>query len=108
MNSGDPQGSGCGALIVGHIEKRPVAGLLEQGPLPPAQFLNPLEMSLTPMSKTVGPVTIGGKIRFKILGDIKESPISRRAHKQQVPNAMSIFLQWLREYISYQVEHHSL
>jgi hypothetical protein len=42
-------------------------------------------MRLAPIKRTVGPVTMGGKMRFKILGLMKDRPISRREHKQAVP-----------------------
>lgn len=54
-------------------------------PLPPAQPSNPVWIRDTPINMTVGPVTIGGKSFFKTLGDMNESPISRRAHRDAVP-----------------------
>lgn len=90
MNSADPHGKACGAVISGHSLKNPDSGLAAQSPLPPAQPLNPLEISLTPMSMTVGPVTIGGKIRFKTFGGVKERAISRRAQRHEVPGSVRI------------------
>jgi len=86
MNSADPQGNGCGALIVGHMAKIPSTGLLAQRPLPPAQFLNPVAMSFTPMSNTVGPVTMGGKIFLSNFAGKKERPISSNEHNMEVPD----------------------
>lgn len=42
-------------------------------------------MSETPMSMTVGPVTIGGKSFLSVFGGMKESAISRRAQVAAVP-----------------------
>jgi hypothetical protein len=38
MNSGDPQGKGLGASVVGQSWKIPLVGLLRQSLAPPAQF----------------------------------------------------------------------
>lgn len=85
MNCADPQGRACGALVVGHNLKIPVVGRVLQVPELPAQFWNPDLMRFVPMSRTVGPVTSGGKIFFKYLGLVKDIPISRRAHRAAVP-----------------------
>lgn len=85
INSADPQGKACGASLLGQSI---VVGNLEHSPLPPAQFLKPLPMSFTPISMTVGPVTIGGKIRWRMRGGTNERPISRRAQRHDVPNKL--------------------
>ena len=88
MNSALPQGSGCGALMVGHSWYRPEVGRVLQSLLPPAQFLNDDSISSMPMSVTVGPVTSGGKMRFSIAGRVKDSRISSRAAQQAVPRML--------------------
>ena len=86
INSAEPQGRGCGAAVLGHKEKSPVGGgVSEHGPFPPAQFLKPLAINLTPTSITVGPVTRGGKIFLRSLGGIKERAISKSAQTHPVP-----------------------
>ena len=55
-------------------------------PDPPAQSWNPLSIRAMPMSMTVGPVTSGGKTRFKMAGLVNERPISSREHRQAVPS----------------------
>lgn len=77
--------------MFGHMVNGPDSGKLEQGPLPPAQFLNPLAMSFTPISITVGPVTIGGNTRLSTFGEQNDSPISRRAQRQEVPASYQYF-----------------
>ncbi|KAH0357933.1 Xanthine/uracil permease, partial [Aureobasidium melanogenum] len=56
----------------------------EQLPLPPAQSWKPELINDTPISITVGPVTMGGKIFFKIFGGVKLIRISRRAQTHEV------------------------
>ena len=85
MYSADPQGRACGAPILGHTAKGPDSGRSAQAPLPPAQFLKPDSMSLIPMRATVGPVTRGGKRRFRSLGLMNERPISSKAQSVPVP-----------------------
>lgn len=85
MNSAEPHGSGCGAAVSGHIEKGPVSGIPAQGPFPPAQFWNPEAINCTPMSMTVGPVTIGGKTVWSHFGGMNDNPISRKAQTIAVP-----------------------
>ena len=48
--SGEPQGSACGAAMLGHLAKNAVGEASAQGPEPPAQLLKPLLMRYTPMS----------------------------------------------------------
>lgn len=71
--------------MVGQSWKMPVVGRETQEPLPPAQFWKPDSIRLTPISMTVGPVTRGGKIFFRIRGGVKDMRISRRAQTQAVP-----------------------
>ncbi len=84
-NSAEPQGSGLGATLLGQSWKGPEVGRLEQVPDPPAQFWKPDLMRLMPISATVGPVTMGGKIFLSHVGLVKDSPISRSAHMAAVP-----------------------
>lgn len=63
----------------------PVSGRAMQLPDPPAQSSKPEVISETPMSRTVGPVTTGGKTFFKILGEVNDMRISRSAQTQAVP-----------------------
>ena len=84
MNSGLPHGSACGASGVGHRAR--ADGFMPQLPEPPAQSFMPLSMRLAPISRTVGPVTSGGKMRFRMRGLRKERPISSREQRHDVPN----------------------
>jgi hypothetical protein len=72
-------------VISGQSMKNPSVGREEHNPSPPPQVVKPVWMRLTPMSMTVGPVTMGGNIRFRTFGDRKEINISVRAHTAQVP-----------------------
>ena len=85
MNSALPQGSACGALMLGQSWKRPVSGRLAQALEPPAQFWKPVSMRWMPMSMTVGPVTSGGKMRLRMRGGVKDMRISRSAQTHCVP-----------------------
>ena len=69
----------------GQSIKNPSVGRVEHRPDPPAQLLKPVWMRCTPISMTVGPVTMGGKIRCRAFGGRKEIKISVRAHTAQVP-----------------------
>lgn len=72
--------------MLGQSAKNGVGGgLEEQGPFPPAQFLKPDPIKLVPMSMTVGPVTIGGNIFWRIFGGVKLSMISNKAQIIAVP-----------------------
>ncbi|KAG5298042.1 hypothetical protein I7I48_07380 [Histoplasma ohiense] len=84
MNSPLPHGRACGASLLGQSIKGPSGGREAQDPLPPAQFFKPDSMSLTPMSNTVGPVTSGGKRRFRYRVLVNESPISSSAQRHDV------------------------
>lgn len=78
-NSAEPQGRGCGALIEGHMAKRPVSGRERHAPLPPIQLSAPLSpTSLAPMSRTTVPVTTGGKMRLRIRGGTKDMAMGLR------------------------------
>ena len=78
-NSAEPQGSGCGALMVGHMANRPWAGLERHAPLPPIQLSAPLSpTSLAPMRRTTTPVTVGGKMRLRMRGGTKLIAIGLR------------------------------
>lgn len=84
--SGDPQGSALGAEISGHRSKKSTAVEgEEQGPVPPIQFLKPLWMSFTPIRVTVGPVTMGGKMRNRMRGGTKARMMRRMAVIAPVP-----------------------
>lgn len=72
-------------MISGHIEKSPVSGILAQGPFPPAQSWKPEAINCTPISITVGPVTIGGNTSWSHFGGMNDSPISRKAQTIAVP-----------------------
>lgn len=86
MYSEDPHGSACGAVISGHLAKNAGGFVSAQGPAPPAQLLKPeAPIKSTPMSKTVGPLTIGGKIFCSNLGGRKEMAISTNEHRAAVP-----------------------
>lgn len=85
INSAEPQGRACGPAVLGHKEYGPVLGIAAHGPFPPAQFLKPDAINLTPTSITVGPVTSGGKIFLRSLGGIKERAISKSAQTHPVP-----------------------
>lgn len=54
-------------------------------PEPPSHPSNPLWISETPISMTVGPVTIGGKTFWIILGGTKEIRTKIRAQQALVP-----------------------
>src|SRR4051794_5102560 len=82
-NSALPQGRAWGASMLGHRAKKSLGSVLEKGPEPPAQLLNPVSTRWTPMSMTVGPVTIGGKILSIVLGGMKEMRISTREQTAQ-------------------------
>lgn len=69
----------------GQSMKNPSAGREEHKPAPPAQLSKPVWMRWTPMSMTVGPVTMGGKIRCRTFGGMKEIDISVSAQMAQVP-----------------------
>jgi len=71
--------------MLGHSAKSPDSGRDWQSPEPPAQFWSPVSMRWTPMSRTVGPVTRGGKTFLRIRGLVKDMPISSNAHTAQVP-----------------------
>jgi hypothetical protein len=85
MYCADPHGRAWTAVILGHLAKNSVGFKSEQGPDPPAHPLKPEPMSSTPMSMTVGPVTIGGKIFCKTFGGRKESAISTSEQHAAVP-----------------------
>lgn len=104
MNSGEPQGSGRGARVVGQSWNMPLVGKFWHPPAPPPQLRAPeLPTSEAPMSRmtvpshyirsrsmliTKGlcvPVTIGGKIRLRIRGGTKARPISRNEQMREVP-----------------------
>ena len=53
---------------------------------PPSQSWKPLWIRETLMSETVGPVTSGGKIRFKTDGFVNDIPSSSSENKQPVPS----------------------
>ena len=60
INSGDPQGSGRGAKIVGQRAKIPVGCSAEQEFEPPAQFSAPESpMREAPISRITVPVLLG-------------------------------------------------
>lgn len=84
INSGLPQGRACGALALGHMG---LVAVEEAGvqPEPPPQSCMPDLMSETPMRRTVGPVTRGGKTRERMRLLMNERPISRSAQRQDVP-----------------------
>jgi hypothetical protein len=85
INCADPHGKGLGTPMLGQRAKKPVAvSLLEQLPEEPAQSLRPDVTKDIPIRATVGPVTIGGKTFFKILGLVNDIPISRRAQSVAV------------------------
>lgn len=67
--------------------KGPDSGLLIHSPTPPAQLPSPLSIRETPMSVTVGPVTMGGKSFFSKEGGIKDSTISNNAQSEDVPRS---------------------
>jgi hypothetical protein len=69
----------------GQSMKNPSAGREEHKPAPPAQLSKPVWMRWTPMSMTVGPVTMGGNIRCRTFGGMKEIDISVSAQMAQVP-----------------------
>ncbi len=71
--------------MLGQSWKGPDVGLLEQVPDPPAQPWKPDLMRLIPISATVGPVTIGGKIFLSHVGLVKEAAISSKAQMAAVP-----------------------
>lgn len=48
--------------------------------------MKPVSIRLTPISITVGPVTIGGKIFCRTFGGKKARPISRKAQQAAVPS----------------------
>ena len=81
-----PHGKACLARMFGHFAKKSVGVASEQGPEPPAHPWNPVPIRLTPMSITVGPVTIGGKIFCKIFGGRKEMRISSSEQHAAVPS----------------------
>lgn len=70
----------------GQSMKNPSVGREEHSPDPPAQLSKPVWMRWTPMSMTVGPVTMGGKIRCRAFGGRKEINISVKAQTAQVPS----------------------
>lgn len=78
INSALPQGMARGAVAEGH---NPVVH-----PDPPAQSLNPLLIRLIPISITVGPVTMGGKIFCSVLGGTKARRTSIKAQQAEVPS----------------------
>ena len=55
------------------------------GPAPPAQPVKPDSTRLMPISMTVGPVTMGGKILSMIFGGKNEMKISTTAQIAAVP-----------------------
>lgn len=83
--SAEPQGRAWGALMFGQRANNPSVGLVLHGPLPPAQFWNPLSIKLIPINITVGPVTIGGKILSMTFGGMKLIKISSSAQQAAVP-----------------------
>ncbi len=85
MNSALPHGRGCGAKFVGQFWKMPEVGLPKQLPAPPAQSWRPDWIRETPISVTVGPVTMGGKSFFSRAGVMNERPISNNAQREAVP-----------------------
>jgi hypothetical protein len=89
MNSADPQGRGLGAKIVGQRANMPVVGLVAQLLLPPPQSRMPEDpIREAPIIKTTVPVTMGGNIRCKMRGGIKDMKISRKEHIMDVPSTI--------------------
>jgi hypothetical protein len=80
-----PQGRACGEPTLGQSIYAPEVGREMHDPEPPSQSSNPLWMSETPISMTVGPVTIGGKIFRIIFGGMKEIRTRMRAQQALVP-----------------------
>src|ERR1700742_1604729 len=76
INSALPQGSACGAPTSGHTVYMPLVGRDIQLPEPPIQSSKPLWTKETPISITVGPVTMGGKILRSVLGGMNDKRIS--------------------------------
>ncbi len=83
--SAEPHGRACGAVMSGHSAKNSSGLASAQRPEPPAQFLKPEEIRLMPISMTVGPVTMGGKMRSMTLGGMKEMRISSSEQTAEVP-----------------------
>lgn len=89
-------GSGRGAKIVGQSWKIPVSGRLWQLFDPPPQFAIPeLPMRDVPMSKMTVPVTRGGKILLRALGEQKDMDISRNEQTRDVPYRSSCELTFI-------------
>src|SRR5271156_1139933 len=86
MNSAEPQGSACGASLLGQSWYGPDVGREEHEPDPPAQSVNPDCPSEIPITATVGPVTRGGNSFFSHSGLENERAISSRAQRDAVPS----------------------
>ncbi len=86
MNSGEPQGSGRGAAVLGQSWKGPDSGRCMQLLDPPPQFAIPEEPIRDAPTMTITvPVTMGGKTRFSVRAGMKDMSISRKAHTSDVP-----------------------
>jgi len=81
MNSGLPHSNAWGASALGHMARG-------EGPQeePPPQSCMADLISEAPISRTVGPVTRGGKTRARILLLMNERPISSSEHRHDVPS----------------------